>query len=45
MITNQKFKKQQMHYILTSKSNAPTYVSASTSHLQGVKVLHMLDIY
>jgi hypothetical protein len=26
MITDQKFKNQQMHYILTSKSNAPTYV-------------------
>jgi hypothetical protein len=30
MITNQKFKNQHMHCILT-----PTYVSASTSHLQG----------
>jgi hypothetical protein len=25
---NQKFKNQHMHCILTSKSNAPTYVSA-----------------
>jgi hypothetical protein len=32
-----------MHCILTSTSNAPTYVSASASHLQGVKVLHKLD--
>jgi hypothetical protein len=45
MITNQKSKNQHMHYILTSKSIAPTYVSTSTSHLQTVKVLHTLDIH
>jgi hypothetical protein len=33
MITYQQFKNQHMHCILTSKSNAPTYVSASTSHV------------
>jgi hypothetical protein len=33
-----------MHYILTDKSITPTFVPASTSHPQGVKVLHMLDI-
>ena len=37
MITNQRFKNQHMHYILTSNSVAPTHVSASTSHLQGAK--------
>jgi hypothetical protein len=30
-----------MHCILTSKSITPTYVSASTSHLHGDKVLHV----
>jgi hypothetical protein len=34
-----------MHCILTSKSITLTYVSASTSHLQVVKVLRMLDIH
>jgi hypothetical protein len=45
LFTNQKSKNQHMHYILTSKSLTPTYVSASTSHLQGIKVLHTLDIH
>ena len=45
LTSNQKFKNQHMHCIVTSKSITPTYVSASTSHLQGVKVLHMLDIH
>jgi hypothetical protein len=44
-ITNQKSKNQHMHCILTSKSITPTYVSTSRSHLQGVKILHMLDIH
>jgi hypothetical protein len=36
-MSNQKFKNQQMHCILTIKSNAPTYVSASTSHQHNQK--------
>jgi hypothetical protein len=36
IISNQKFKNQHMHCILTSKLIIPTHVSASTSHLQGV---------
>jgi hypothetical protein len=39
------FRNQYMHYILISKSIAPTYVSVCNKPFSGGQILHMLYIY